>query len=146
MADLVAARDRIAEIAANWSVEHHGVVAVYSAPPNSYQRILSPSVVIANVTLPVTSFTGGQISSTYGLAVDWLFGTHEKSGFDAALEALPMMIEMLATDRELTTTCTGNLTVVGGDPAVGIFEFDGKQFYAARVVVLCGFVDAAELM
>lgn len=146
MADLVAARDRIEEIASNWSVQHHGVIATYGAPPNNYQRILSPSVVIANVGLPSAVFVGGHINSTYTFSVDWLFGTHEASAFDAALEGLPLVVESLATDSELLQICTGALTVTGGDPAVGLFEFDGKDFFAARVIVSCGFVDTAMVM
>ncbi|MDE0003393.1 MAG: hypothetical protein OXQ29_11930 [Rhodospirillaceae bacterium] len=143
MADLVGARNRIDTIAHTWSVQHHGVVATYPAPPDSYKRLRTPSVVIANVGLPSAQFFGGHIEATYSFSVDWLFGSHEASAFESALQALPLMIEDLSTDLALTTICTGALTVVGGDPAVGLFEFDGKQFFAARVVVNCGFVDVA---
>ena len=103
---------------------------MYDAPPNNYNRIQTPAVVVASLQVPEVIFGGGHISATYTFSVDWLFGAHEASGFEASLQALPMMIEDLATDEQLTTICTGNLTVTGADPAVGIFAFDGKNFIA----------------
>ena len=145
MADVKGARDRIAEIAHSWSVSMHGVQRVYDKPPASYGGLEPPAVVIANVNLPIVSFTSGQIQSTYGITVDFLLSPNETESFDGALEALPMMVEDLATDLELNTICTGALTIAGADPSVGIFDFQAQSYIAARVVVNCGFIDAASV-
>ena len=143
MPDLKPVRDRISTIAHTWSVSMHGVIRVYDFPAASYGKLEAPSVGIFDVTLPEVSFSGGYIASTYGFTVNFLLSPNESLSFDAALEALPMMVEDLATDLDLNTLVTGNLSVVGGDPAIGIFDYGDQTFLAAQVNVLCGFYDTA---
>ena len=123
----------------------HGVQHVYPGPPDQDGTLDVPSVMIPTLGLPLVEFTSGQIRSIYTVTVNWLFSPNETASFPAALEALPMMIESLSTDLELATTCTGGLTVVGGTPAVGIFDWQNVQYIAAQVIVNAGFIDAAEV-